>query len=46
MAYDKSKLEDKAQQRAQKGWNVASEDLRGESSAGSLADTQQFNRNG
>jgi len=41
-AWDQAKLKDKAEQQTKKGWNVASEDLRG--SPGSLANTQPFNR--
>jgi len=44
MAWDMAKREDKASQLNKSGWNVASEDLRGGGSPGSLADTQQFNR--
>ena len=42
-AREQAKLKDKAEQQAKKGWNVASEDLRG-SPAGSFANTQHFNR--
>ena len=38
-AWENAKKEDKAAQLNKKGWNVASEDLRG----GSFADTLQFN---
>ena len=42
-AWEQAKLQDKADQKAKKGWNVASEDLRG-SPSGSFANTQHFNR--
>ena len=35
--WEQAKLKDKAEQKAKKGWNVASEDLRG--SSNSLANT-------
>ena len=41
-AWEQAKLKDKAEQQTKKGWNVASEDLRG--SPGSFGNTQHFNR--
>jgi len=41
--WEKSKLNDKAEQQAKKGWQVASEDLKG--SPDSLRNTMHFQRN-
>lgn len=44
--YEKAKKNDKDQQAAKKGWQVASEDMGRGSPAGSLSETLQFNRGG
>ena len=45
MAWDRAKIADKAGQQAKKGWQVASEDLKGSpAGSGQFAETQQYRK--